>query len=401
MNSEDKLLASRFQQSIYYRSLLILLGLSLWLAPSLNAAEQTRRGSVAIPDNGLPSLAAIKDCLKGTDSAECLDNLFRAALKNHSTVEALQLIRRFEAEDTELRRDCHPVVHAIGRETFQLKGNIHESFSACDQTCHSGCYHGSVERFLRGDEIYSQTYKHPSQAELKQKAAAACDPNTPVRFRYQCLHGLGHAILFFSLYQLQSALDICDALDEEWSRSSCYGGVFMENVSSASDERNNFSPTDYHAPCNQLADKYQQDCYIMQTSRMAEMGLSTERMLEECAKAGVYRVACTLSIGRDLSNEVRVGQPRTVARKCELVHGSSRRACMQGVVYALVDNTWDGRYAMPFCAAFASHTDREGCFETSIQYLRTFFEKPVEDITRDCSRHAADSPRCAELAVRQ
>jgi hypothetical protein len=394
-------LVNFFQHGIYYKNPLILFGLWVLLASSPPAAEPAGRGFADRNDTELPALVAIKDCLKAPDSAECLDKLFRAALKSHSTVEALQLIRRFEIEDPELRRDCHPVVHAIGRETFQLKGNVHDSFSACDQTCHSGCYHGSVERFLRGDEIYSQTYKHPSQAELKQKAAAACDPNTPARFRYQCLHGLGHAILFFSFYQLQPALDICDALDEEWSRSSCYGGVFMENVSNATNEKKNFSPTDYHAPCNQLADKYRQDCYIMQTSRMAEMGLSTEQMLEECAKAGVYRVACTLSIGRDLSNEVRIGQSRTVARKCELVHDNSRRACMQGVVYALVDNTWDGRYAMPFCATFASHSDREGCFETSIQYLRTFFEKPVEDIARDCLRHAAYSPRCAELAVRQ
>ena len=392
---------SHFQQGAYYRNLFILLGLSVWLATGLNAAEQTGRGFAEKSDAELPSLAEIKNCLKLADSAECLDHLFRAALKNYRTVEVLQLIRRFEAEDPEFRRDCHPVVHAIGRETFQLKGNIHDSFSACDQTCHSGCYHGSVERFLRGDEIYSQTYKHPSQAELKQKAAAACDPNTPVRFRYQCLHGLGHAILFFSIYQLQASLDICDALDEDWSRSSCYGGVFMENVSNATNEKKNFSPTDYHAPCNQLADKYRQDCYIMQTSRMAEMGLSTERMLEECAKAGDYRVACTLSIGRDLSNEVRIGQVDAVARKCELVHDNGRQACMQGVVYALVDNTWDGRYAMPFCATFASPADREGCFEASIKYLRTFFEKPVEDIARDCSRHAAHSPRCVELALRQ
>jgi hypothetical protein len=36
----------------------------------------------------------------------------------------------------------------------------------------------------------------------------------------------------------------------------------------------------------------------------------------------------------------------------------------------------------------------------SIQYLRTVFEKDSEAITRDCSRHAANSPRCVELAVR-
>src|SRR4029434_736957 len=101
----------------------------------------------------------------------------------------------------------------------------------CANPCLSVFYHGAVERFLRGDDIYSESYKHPSQAELKQKATAACDSNTPLRLRYQCLHGLRHAILFFAAYQLQSSLEVCDALGDDWSRSSCYGGVFMENVS--------------------------------------------------------------------------------------------------------------------------------------------------------------------------
>ena len=391
-----------FRSAIFIdKSLFFLFGLIVCLAPFVIQAQETDQRPANKTVAGLPSLEAMKDCLKKSRSTECLDHLFREAFENHTTAEVLQLIQRFEAEDPELRRDCHPVVHAIGRETFRLKGNIHDSFSACDQTCHSGCYHGSVERFLRGDDIYSETYKHPSQAELKQKAAAACDSNTPLRLRYQCLHGLGHAILFFSAYQLQSSLDICDALDDDWSRSSCYGGVFMENVSNATNEKRNFSPTDYHAPCNQLPDQYRQECYMMQTSRMMEMGLSTEQMLQECAKAGAYRVACTVSIGRDLSNEARTGQPRPVAQACERVHDNNRFACMEGVVYALVDNTWDGRYAMPFCAAFANSADREHCFAVSIQYLRTFFDKPIEDIARDCSRHAADSPRCAELAVRR
>jgi hypothetical protein len=373
--------------------------LFLVLASSPIRAQNTDTANK--PPLDLPSATAAKDCLKSIRSAECLDHLFRDALKNHTTTEVLQLIQRFEAEDPELRRDCHPVVHAVGRETFRLKGNIHDSFSACDQTCHSGCYHGSVERFLRGDDIYSESYKHPSRAELKQKIALACDPETPLRFRYQCLHGLGHAILFFSAYQLQASLDICDALVDEWSRNSCYGGVFMENVSNASNEKKNFSSTDAHAPCNQLADRYRRECYVMQTSRMAEMGLSIKQMFQECAEAGDYKLPCAQSIGRDLSNEARIGQHESVAQKCELARGDERLACMHGVVYALVDNTWDGRYAMPFCAAFGTAADREDCFQMSIQYLRTVFEKDIEAITRDCSRHAANSPRCVELAAQR
>jgi len=374
---------------VYY-----LLGLG---TASFAQVPHTASGSSAGASD-LPSLEAIKSCMNNAKGAECLDNLFREALKTHSTMEILRLIQRAETEDADLRRDCHPIVHAIGRETFRIKGNIHDSFSACDQTCHSGCYHGSVERFLRGEDIYAQIDKHPSTSELKQKAAIACDPNIPMRLRFQCLHGLGHALLFFSRYQLAPSLEVCDVLPEDWSRNSCYGGIFMENVFNVTPETRDLSPTDYHYPCNKLAAKYRGECYVMQTSRMTEMGLSTERIFHECEKAGEYRNECTLSVGRDLSNFVRAGEIRATAQKCELATGNSRSACMRGVVYALIDNTWDGRYALPFCAALGQENDRIGCFQTSAQYLKGTFEKSPAEIARECSQHLSQPARCVELS---
>ncbi len=347
----------------------------------------------------LPSIAAIKACMNTVKAAECLDELFRQALKTHSTLELLQLIQRAEAEDAELRRDCHPVVHAIGRETFRIKGNIHDSFSACDQTCHSGCYHGSVERFLRGDDVYSQIEKHPSAAELKQKAALACDPNIPLRLRFQCLHGLGHALLFFSRYRLTASLEACDALPDEWSRRSCYGGVFMENVSNANPDTRDLSPTDYHYPCNKVAKRYRDECYLMQTSRMTEMGLSAEQIFRECERTAEHQEFCALSLGRDLSNFARAGELQPTARQCEIANGESRSACIRGAVYALIDNTWDGRYALPFCAALSQAADRADCFKTSVRYLMETFEQPLADILRDCAAHLKTAP-CKELVSR-
>jgi hypothetical protein len=363
------------------------------------AAQESAQGRPA-PGGDVPSRETVKACFKSTGTAECLDDLFREFLQTRSTLEALQLVQRFEAEDGDLRRDCHPIVHAIGRETFRLTGNIHNSFSACDQTCHSGCYHGSVERFLRGDDVYTQTSKHPSQAELKQKAAAACDSGSPLRLRFQCLHGLGHALMFFSAYDLDRSLEACDALADDWSRQSCYGGVFMENVFNARNEKKNFSETDYHYPCNRVDSKYRRECYVMQTSRMIEMGLSTHRLFEECDKAGEYRIPCALSVGRDLSNDARTEQTKSAAQKCELGSGDNRIACVRGVIYALIDNTWDGRYALPFCSALGESADQESCFKDSVEYLRTVFEKPAAEIVKDCSRHAAESRRCMEFAAR-
>ena len=387
------------QQSLWFpRVFLAMLLFALIAEPALAQEQNAPELPRSAPD--LPSAEMIKSCLQSPGSALCLDNLFRAALKNHTTIELLQLIERLETDDADLRRDCHPVVHAIGRETFRLKGNIHDSFSACDQTCHSGCYHGSVERFIRGDEIYAQTGKHPSQAELKQKANAACDPTTPLRLRYQCLHGLGHALMFFSNYDLDRALQACDALAGDWNRNSCYGGVFMENVVNATNERKNFSATDYHYPCNRVASNYRRECYVMQSSRMAEMGLTVPGLFDECEKAGEYRTVCALSVGRDLSNEARIGLPQTAAQKCELAKGEIRGACVRGVVYALIDNTWDGRYAVPFCAALNQSADQQRCFADSAEYLRTLFEKSNDEIRNDCLRYARNSQRCTELSQR-
>jgi hypothetical protein len=350
--------------------------------------------------SSLPAAQAIKSCLNNIRGAECLDQLFGEALKQHSTLELMQLIGRLENEDPEIRRDCHPVVHAIGRETYRIKGNIHDSFSACDQTCHSGCYHGSVERFLRGEKLYAEVGRHPSTAELKQKAALACDPKLPVRLRFQCLHGLGHALMFFSRYQLLPSLQACDALPEDWSRSSCYGGVFMENVFNATPESRDLSPIDYHYPCNKLAHQYRSECYVMQTSRMTELGLATERIFEECDRAGEYRRQCMLSVGRDLSNDVRLGNSRETAQKCQRVSGDSRLACMQGVVYALIDNTWDARYALPFCATFTQPDDQNSCLRLSVEYLTDTFEKSPAEIAGECAKHLPQPAHCAELASR-
>lgn len=366
---------------------------SLTLVSTNGAQEAQHTGD-------MPTAVALKDCMSRRDGAECMDKLFREVLKTHSTVEALQRIEKFSDEDSEIRRDCHPIVHAIGRETFRIKTNIHDSFSACDQTCHSGCYHGAVERFLRGDNIYAEANRHPSTTELKQKAAGACDPKLALRFHFQCLHGLGHALLFFSRYKLQQSLEVCDFLPEAWSRSSCYGGVFMENVFNATPETRDLSPTDYHYPCNKLDQKYRSECYVMQTSRMTEMGLSTDNIFRECAKAGEFQVSCAISIGRDLSNDVRLGQFRSTAEKCELGVGAARLACLRGAVYALIDNTWDGRYALPFCAALSHESDRSICYRESVDYLKETFETPSATIAKDCAKYLSQPSRCIEIAAR-
>jgi hypothetical protein len=133
---------------------------------------------------------------------------------------------------------------------------------------------------------------------------------------------------------------------------------------------------------------------------MTGMGLDTERLFAECERAGRFRNQCMVSIGRDLSNAVRIGQSREAAQKCERVSGENRLACMHGVVYALVDNTWDGRYALPFCAALSEESDQNACVRASAEYLTGSFDKAPAELAIECAAHLQSPNRCADLVRR-
>jgi len=355
-----------------------------------------------------PALLSVKNCLgQAGKTGECLDALFGKFFDEGGTTgEALAQTREWEASDTDFRYSCHPVMHAIGRETFRRHPTVLESFQQCDQTCHSGCYHGAMERFLRGNLAGNDEAGHITEEEVIAKAKTACDSNQPTRFRFQCLHGLGHALVFFLDYKLEKSLGACAALSDGWAQSSCYGGAFMENVFTATPEKRDLSPTDYHYPCSKLYQKYKSDCYVMQTTRMTEMGLGTERLFEECKKAGapapgapgLYKLQCMQSVGRDLSNDARVKDPKLTSQKCEMVDGEERKACIRGVIYALIDNTWDGKYAFPFCDSFAAFEDASFCFEASGAYLMGTFTKTREDLKSDCKKYL-DLPATCQLTA--
>jgi len=342
---------------------------------------------------------AIRRCRADADPGKCLDIFFREFLKTKTTAAALYEIDALSQKDESVRLGCHEVVHAIGRETFLKEKTVHDSFAACNQTCHSGCYHGAMERFLRGDDdTPAEERAHISRREIEQKVKGACASNDPINLRFQCLHGLGHAVMFYFDYDLKGALSLCSRLDSSWDQSSCYGGVFMENVHSATPEKRYLSKTDFHFPCNAIDEKYRSDCYVMQTTRMAEMGLAKAQIIAECGKAGTYRLNCLQSLGRDSSNDVRLGKGRVIAELCESVSDvDGKYACMRGAVFALADNTWDGRYVFPFCRDFVSSIDRQNCFQTGVNYLKSMLLVAEEKLRKDCVNFASRDLYCLEL----
>lgn len=364
--------------------------------PTAPAAEPAAFG-------GPPALADLERCLSAPrfqDRVSCYRPLLESRLQARGPLAVLTELDELQAERASFRAHCHDMVHVLGRSWVARGGSVADGFRAGSNVCHSGFYHGMVERALHGDASLDADPAHASPAELRAKVTAVCTPEAlgteSQNFRFQCLHGLGHAILFSLGYDLQASLATCDAFTDSWSRRSCYGGVFMENITGVDRERRDLRAGDPHYPCTAVSAQYRDNCYLMQTSWMRELGMSFQDIARACREAGPQRLACFRSLGRDLSSRVRQDGPAAHVSTCADVQPDERIHCVQGAVFALADHTWDGRYAYPFCAALPTGGSlKADCFRAAHGHLRDALERPVAELAAGCQTFAPGEPACA------
>lgn len=332
---------------------------------------------------------------------QCYDDFLRSYAGDKLAYELLAELELARQQQVEIENNCHPMTHAIGRRALERQGNVGDAFDVCDLTCHSGCYHGVMERLFFTEEQLAAGTQHVDVESMRAKVPDICaedkfsDPSGSVIF--QCLHGVGHALLYSLDYDLELALEMCDLLETGFEDSSCYGGVFMENVTAFEKSKRDVDFSDPHYPCNKLEDKYQSDCYMMQTSIMLEAGLSTAEMAVACEQAPAAS-ECFVSIGRDASNMVRSGNGQTVVDTCEQHTDDLQlvRSCVQGVIYALIDNTWDGKYALPFCQSL-NGDNVELCIEDAANYLGGVYQLEYSEIASQCEQFASDAQQCRHV----
>ena len=340
----------------------------------------------------------IKKCLEG--DWEQLNSCYDHFLTNYagttkSTPELLAELEASRQVDVEIENSCHPMTHAIGRRALEIEGNIGDAFDACDFTCHSGCYHGVMERMFFSDTEIAGGTQHLSESQLSERVPGLCDeqnftdPSRSVIF--QCLHGIGHAILFAIDYDLHGALRICDNLSTPYEQGSCYGGVFMENVTAFDRSKRQIDFSDPHYPCNDVEHKYRRDCYQMQTSIMLEAGLSHDEIAAECSEA-TFPNECYVSIGRDMSSYVRVDQAEIPRKLCEEYSDKYgfADACARGVIFALIDNTWDAEYAFQFCNIL-KESFQPTCYNSATDYMSWSYQMDKEQLQGQCRLFAGDN----------
>ncbi len=274
--------------------------------------------------------------------------------------------------------DCHQQAHQIGRIGYKIYKEI--AFAESSAACHSGAYHGAMETFLA--EVGTQ--------DLALKVDAICKLFDTSFGIFECLHGVGHGILAYLDYDLPQALETCQLLKTDFDKSSCYGGVFMENIVSAQGQgadpahKTEWANDDLQFPCNKIdQDKnIQYQCYQMQTSWMLTLtSHDFDKVGQECLKVPKEMIpVCFKSFGRDAAG-FTLREPAEIVNLCEKVPKKQDfyDQCITGAVNVIVD-FWGPNLkeqAAQLCKLLPE-TNKKSCYSVSAGRLLDVFRTQEE-----------------------
>ncbi|MDP3696566.1 MAG: cupredoxin domain-containing protein [Candidatus Taylorbacteria bacterium] len=273
--------------------------------------------------------------------------------------------------------DCHQQAHNIGRVGYNTTGE--EAFRECTASCHSGCYHGAMESFLNKIEA----------TDIAHNVKRICQTFETNFGIFECLHGVGHGVLAYTNYDLPEAIKECEKLGDSFSTSSCYGGLFMENIltgqglgASKNDHETSWlKEDDPYFPCNAIGDDREllYQCYQMQTSWMLTIAnYDFKRVAGYCLKAPVDMVSvCMKSYGRDAAGHT-LRNPEKIIELCNNPPDKNnyRNDCLIGAVNVIVD-FWGHELkdqASELCR-LAMQTNKKSCYDSLIGRLEGLFKE--------------------------
>ena len=288
----------------------------------------------------------------------CYKQAFGNLAYYKSPATALARLAAYMRTNALVRSGCHQIAHEIGHAGYvRYHGNAAQALANGSMTCWSGYYHGVIERAFGG-------VPRSKVASIARSLCTGKEINRTYFLLYQCVHGLGHGLMIYSLNDLPYSLHVCDELATAWDQTSCTGGVFMQNFLPGPMQ---IAPTkwlsrkDLLYPCDKVGSRDKLYCYLMVTSRVLPVvHYDFRKAATWCWKAEKAWIAtCFQSFGRDASG-FSVQSPPKIVATCRLA-GTMERECIYGASRDLTSNDVGPARATRMCL-LASAPTRSYCF---------------------------------------
>jgi hypothetical protein len=140
--------------------------------------------------------------------------------------------------------------------------------------------------------------------------------------------------MYYTANDLPRSLEMCDAFDSAFARTTCSNGIFMENFSA--DQKLHLSEylkeSDPLYPCPEQEKRHKENCYLYAPTYF--LSLSREDYtgaLEWCNGAEVpFRRACARGVGAQTMKE-NINNPKLVESACESGDPEQVEPCINGL----------------------------------------------------------------------
>jgi hypothetical protein len=243
--------------------------------------------------------------------------------------------------------NCHPLSHKVGNIALHVYGSPLAAAPYYLPTCYSGYYHGLLEEYIS------------TEPDLKTAVTTACGiyDTSKIYFDwFQCTHGLGHGIMQYEQDDVLVSVKDCDLIDPaNLAQEICYGGVFMENITTdakTGHPSKYIKASDPIYPCNIVEAKYKSTCYFLSSSMILRLnGYNFQKGFKSCDTAEkTYIYLCYQSMGRDISGTYQ----NSVAKVNELCPQGTAAFigdCYFGAVRDFINKAGEFETAIPMCQA--------------------------------------------------
>jgi hypothetical protein len=250
-----------------------------------------------------------------------------------------------------------------GRESYGKYEDFGEAMKYQDEICNSGYLHGIIEaRFSESEDVF---------ADME----TMCDEYpTNSTLSWQCYHGLGHGVMYYTANDLPRSLEMCDAFASNFARATCSNGLFMENFSA--DQKLHLSEyldeSNPLYPCAEQIKPHKENCYLYAPTYFLSINEGDYTgALELCNGAEKpLRQACARGVGAQTLKE-NINDPKLVEAACESGSPEQVEPCVNGMASLYISHHGSPEPARELCGQL-EETNQQACRGAIESHTRRF-----------------------------
>ena len=157
------------------------------------------------------------DLPRGVDELNCYAEQFEDISIKYGSKYAFKVLSALQKIDKEAL-NCHFIAHGIGWGAYKKhKNDLGTQITSMDTSCSYGAIHGILEQYIA---------TLPEGKLNKNYLTDICGSNPNAN----CVHGIGHIILVETKGDMEAAVELCSAFQQEGPHQMCLNGAYMEHM---------------------------------------------------------------------------------------------------------------------------------------------------------------------------